>query len=166
MYCRWRKAALIFQSLLLIYFQICMWLPLGAWNHQWSFPVQHKFATSIAPIAIGLGTALLILATALQVRWLMWVGIAGHSLWFVSQAMTIWPPYLFGATAEYAAMYHRVWERTTSLLPNWGNHLAPDAMHVLIQVLLLAVLISTICATRRAPATATLDESRHNIPHA
>ncbi len=117
MYSGWRKAALISQTFLLIYFQMCMWLPLGAWNDQWSFPVRRSFTTSIAPIAIGVGTGLLILATRVRLRWLMWVGIVGHGLWFISQAMSIWPPYVFGASAEYSAMYHRIWSERQSYYP-------------------------------------------------
>ena len=149
---RWWKTALTSQATLLIYFQMCMWLPLGAWNDQFSFPVQHGLQSSIGPAAIGLGTVLLVTATVLELHWLLWIGVVGHSLWFIAQATSIWPPYIMGASAGYAAMYYRVWGRTTKLLPSWGNHLAPDAMHVVIQVLLIAVLVSTVAElfTRKA----------------
>lgn len=143
MHDRWRKSALISQSTLLVYFQICMWLPLGNWNGTYHFPVQ-SVKTAPFPIAVGLGTILLIVATLLRVRWLMWVGVVGHLAWFSAQALTLWPPYIFGASPQYAAMYSRAWGTTTRLLPNWGNHLAPDAMHLLIQMALIAVLIATV----------------------
>ncbi|MGE5113964.1 MAG: hypothetical protein ACM3JB_24140 [Acidobacteriaceae bacterium] len=150
---RWRKAALVSQSLLLIYFEICTWIPLGAWNGQWAYPEEQSFSTSIGPLAIGLGTAVLIVATALRIRWLMWIGIIGHSTWFIAQATSIWPPYFVGASPQYAAMYSRVWGRTTKILPSWGDHLAPDAMHVFIQVLLLALLVATIAVLRTDKGT-------------
>lgn len=150
---RWRSAALGSQGLLLVYFETCMWFPLGAWNDQWQYPVQHSFSTSLGPLVIGLGTALLILATALRIRWLMWIGVIGHGMWFVAQAASIWPPYFVGASPQYAIMYSRVWGRTTKILPSWGKHLAPDAMHVFIQVLLIAVLVATIAMLRTTRAT-------------
>ena len=45
-----------------------------------------------------------------------------------------------GASPQYAGMYARVFGRTTKLLPNFGNHLAPDAMHILIDVFVIAVI--------------------------
>jgi hypothetical protein len=44
-------------------------------------------------------------------------------------------PYILGASPQSATMYARVWGRTTKLLPNFGIHLAPDAMHIFIDVL-------------------------------
>jgi hypothetical protein len=143
MYSRWQRFALASQVSLFIYFQACMWLPLYAWNDIWSFPPQHSLQSSIGPLAIGFGTGLLIAATIWRIHWLMWIGVLGHFLWFITQASTIWPPYIVGASEAYASTYHRVWGQTTKLLPSWGNHLAPDGMHILIQGLLVAVLSST-----------------------
>lgn len=140
---RWRKSALVAQSVLLVYFQVCMWLPLGGWNGVQHFPVQ-SLKTAPFPIAVGFGTALLIIATLLRIRWLMWIGVVGHLAWFSAQGATLWPPYIFGASPQYAAMYSRAWGTTTRLLPNWGNHLAPNAMHLFIQALLVAVLVTTV----------------------
>ena len=49
-------------------------------------------------------------------------------------------PYILGASPQYAEMYARVFGRTTKLLPNFGNHLATDAMHILIDVFVIAVI--------------------------
>jgi hypothetical protein len=141
---RWRKAAVASQTTLLVYFQMCMWLPLGAWNNQHTFPVLQSPRAAMGPVAIGLGTVLLIIGTSLRIRPLMWVGAVGHFGWWIAQALTIWPPYIWGASERYAAMYDRVWGRTTKVLPSWGEHLAPDGMHVFIQALLVAVLVTTI----------------------
>jgi hypothetical protein len=144
MYSRWQRFALASQVSLLVYFQTCMWLPLHSWNNNWSFPTQNSLQSSIGPLAIGFGTGLLIAATIWRIHWLMWIGVLGHFLWFITQAASLWPPYIVGASEAYASMYHRVWGQTTKLLPSWGNHLAPDGMHILIQGLLLAVLSSTV----------------------
>lgn len=145
----WRKAAVASQTVLFVYFQICMWLPLGAWNNQHTFPVVHSARAAIGPAAIGLGTVLLIIGTRLRIRLLMLVGAVGHFGWWIAQALTIWPPYIWGASQRYAEMYERVWGRTTKVLPRWGDHLPPDAMHFFIQALLVAVLVTTTATLLR-----------------
>jgi hypothetical protein len=45
-------------------------------------------------------------------------------------------------------MYARVWGRTTELLPNFGNHLAPDAMHIFIDVFVIAVIVTLVSYLR------------------
>ena len=61
-------------------------------------------------------------------------------LWPLLHIYSLWVPYVFGASPQYAKMYERVWGRTTKLLPNFGNHLAPDAMHVFIDPACAVVL--------------------------
>jgi len=39
-------------------------------------------------------------------------------------------------------MYARVFSRTTKLLPNFGKHLAPDAIHIFIDLFVVAVIIT------------------------
>jgi hypothetical protein len=146
---KWRNAAITSQITLLIYFEICMWLPLGAWNNQHTFPILDSLQAAIVPAAIGLGTVLLIIGTTLRIQPLVWAGVLGHFGWWTAQAITIWPPYIWGASERYAAMYDRVWGRTTKVLPSWGEHLAPDAMHLCIQALLVAVLVTTVATSLR-----------------
>jgi hypothetical protein len=50
-------------------------------------------------------------------------------------------------------MYARVFGRTTKLLPNFGNHLAPDAMHIFIDVFVIAVIVTLVLYLRSLQAT-------------
>jgi hypothetical protein len=34
--------------------------------------------------------------------------------------------------------------RTTKMLPSFGNHLAPDAMHLVLHLLLLTIVVCTV----------------------
>lgn len=63
-------------------------------------------------------------------------------IWFGLQLATWWLPYLFGASPAWADVYGRVFAQQTQVLPRWGAHLPPDAMHLTLQVLLVGVLVS------------------------
>ena len=137
------KAAIGAQLGLLIYFELCVFIPLGRWNDQPGFQ-----ALSLGNIVLGgaIGTAqlLLLIGTVWRLRPLLWFGLAGDSIWLLLHIQGLWVPYLAGATPQYAAMYARVFGRTTKLLPNFGNHLAPDAMHIFIDVFVVAVIITLV----------------------
>ncbi len=79
-----------------------------------------------------------------RIRALLWLGLIGDTVWLVLHGGSLWTPYIRGASPEYAQMYARVFGRTTKLLPNFGNHLAPDAMHIFIDVFLLAVIVTLV----------------------
>jgi hypothetical protein len=74
----------------------------------------------------------------------MWLGVAGYAGWLYLQIQTWWVPYLFGASDHWQEVYHQVFAYSTKILPSFGNHLAPDAMHLTIQLLLLVILTSLI----------------------
>lgn len=139
-----RRAAIVAQIALLIYFELVMLVPLGAWNDQPAMRAPFSLGRLILPAAIGLGQLLLLWATVKRVRWLMWVGIAADVSWFAAQAYSLWQPYIFGASEARMQMQARVFGGTTHWLPSFGHHPAPDAMHIVIQLLLVAVLITTI----------------------
>jgi hypothetical protein len=145
-----RRAAILTQLLLLLYFELAMLVPLGAWNDQPAMHAPFSLGRAIMPTAIGLGQILLLWATIARMRWLMWVGITADLAWFSAQAYSLWQPYLFGASEERMQMQLRVFGHTTHWLPTFGNHPAPDAMHIVIQMLLVAVLATTIAFACRS----------------
>jgi hypothetical protein len=75
---------------------------------------------------------------------LPWFGLLGDTVWLLLHIYSLWIPYGFGASEQYAKMYARVWGRTIKLLPNFGNHLAPDAMHIFIDVFVIAVIATLV----------------------
>lgn len=137
------------QFLLAVYFQLITWIPLGRWNYQ---PGVVPLINSpvIAPGDAGIACLFLLpfllfsLAYWRNWQWLMWAGVAGYGAWLYLQIQTWWVPYLFGASDRWQEVYHRVFAYSTPLLPSFGNHLAPDAMHLVIQILLCLIVVTLI----------------------
>ena len=79
----------------------------------------------------------------------MWLALASYMVWLGLQLWTWWPPYLIGASEHWSQVYERAFARSTPILPRWGNHLPPDAMHVVLQALLVGVVASGLTLLRR-----------------
>jgi hypothetical protein len=149
---KYLRVSLATQLFLAIYFQLINWFALGSWNDQHGFvPLYNLVISGKADWGdIGFVSAFLLpflmflLAYWKHWTWLMWVGAVGYSVWFYLQLKTWWFSYLFGASAHWQETYHRVFAHSTKILPSFGNHLAPDAMHLLIQLLLLVLIITLI----------------------
>lgn len=130
--------------MLLAYFELCVLIPLGRWNDQPGNNVPFSSGNIILGAAIAAAQLLLLIGTVWRLRPLLWLGLLGDSVWLVLHIYSLWMPYVLGASPQYAQMYTRVWGHTTKLLPNFGNHLAPDAMHILIDVFVFAVIVTLV----------------------
>ncbi|HTS10817.1 MAG TPA: hypothetical protein VMH00_01745 [Candidatus Limnocylindrales bacterium] len=159
------KWALGAQLASLIYFETCVLVPLGAWNDQPGGNAPFSKDNIVLGAIVG-GVQLLILAgTYWRFKPLLWFGLAAYSLWLILHFQGLWVPYIFGASPGYATMYARVFGRTTKLLPNFGNHLAPDAMHIFIDVFAAAVLVTMVNymrSQRRSQASAPAASSNES----
>lgn len=138
------RAALVAQLVLLLYFELCVLVPLGAWNDQASHSAGLSSGNIALGSAIGVAQLLLLIGTIWRSWPLLWLGLVGDTTWLALHAWGIWVPYVFGASPGYSSMYFRVFARTTKLLPNFGSHLAPDAMHIFIDVFLALVIITLV----------------------
>ena len=137
-------AAFTAQVVLLAYFELCVLIPLGRWNAQPGSEVPFSSGNIILGAAIGGAQLLLLIGTVWRLRALLWFGLLGDTVWLLLNVMSLWMPYIRGASPQYAGMYARVFGRTTKLLPNFGNHLAPDAMHIFIDVFVIAVVVTLV----------------------
>ena len=158
---RWREASLLAQITLALYFQAMNWVSLGAWNYQPGFePLARQAADgrlAVADVAYAsaflLPVALYLLAAWRRWSWLMWIGLVGYSVWLALEIVGWWIPYAFGASAEWMATYQRVFSQSTQLLPSFGRHLAPDGLHIVLD-LLVAIVVAMIAIDRvRSVAT-------------
>lgn len=149
---KYLRISLATQFLLAAYFQVINWFNLGPWNDQPGFVPLFSSIIS-GKIELGdVGVVCLFLLPFLLFslaywrswKWLMWVGVAGYAGWLCLQIQTWWVPYLFGATDHWKETYSRVFAHSTKILPSFGNHLAPDAMHLTIQMLLSVIVTSSI----------------------
>lgn len=149
---KYLRFSLMAQFLLAVYFQMVNWFSLGAWNDQPNFvPLFSSVISGKADWSdIGFVSAfllpflLLLLAYWKRWTWLMWVGVFGYTSWFYLQVQTWWVPYIFGASDRWQETYHRVFANSTKILPSIGRHLAPDGMHLMIQLLLLVIIATLI----------------------
>jgi hypothetical protein len=149
---KWLRASLFFQAFLALYFQLIQWLPLGNWNYQPGFTplgaeaIQGRATASdillvtafLAPFVVFL------FAYSRGVRWLMWICALGYAIWLALQIKTWWVAYAFGASDSWMEVYRRVFSHSTQLLPTFGRHLPPDGMHLVLQVLLMATVVSAV----------------------
>ena len=146
------KAAITAQLVLLVYFELCVLIPLGRWNAQPGNNTPFSPGNMVLGGAIGAAQLLLLIGTVWRVKPLLWLGLVGDSVWLILHVQSLWMPYIVGASPQYAAMYARVFGRTTKLLPNFGSHLAPDAMHIFIDVFVVAVIVTLVNYMRSSPA--------------
>jgi len=145
---KWLTASLIAQATLAAYFQLVQWVPLGRWNYQPGFT---PFGVRVIN---GRGTWLDLLLLASFVmpvvifwsaysrrrRWLMGICTLGYAIWLALEIKTWWVAYAFGASDSWMRVYERVFSQSTQLLPAFGRHLPPDGLHLVLQVLLIAVV--------------------------
>ncbi len=148
-------AAITAQVVLLAYFELCVLIPLGRWNDQPGNNVPFSSGNIILGAAIGGAQLLLLIGTVWRLKPLLWFGLVGDTVWLLLHIYSLWVPYVLGASPQYAKMYARVWGRTTKLLPNFGNHLAPDAMHIFIDVFVIGVIVTLVPYLRSLQATGT-----------
>ncbi|HYL77987.1 MAG TPA: hypothetical protein VEU96_27485 [Bryobacteraceae bacterium] len=137
-------AAITAQIVLLVYFELCVLVPLGGWNDQPGMEQPFSSGNIILGGAIAAAQLLLLAGTLWRVKLLLWLGLIGDTIWLILHGTSLWIPYVAGASPSYAAMYERVWGRSTKLLPNFGNHLAPDGMHIFIDVFVIAVIVTLV----------------------
>ena len=151
-------AAITTQVVLLAYFELCILIPLGGWNDQPGNNVAFSSGNIIQGAAIGGAQLLLLIGTVWRLKPLLWFGLLGDTVWLLLHVYSLWIPYVLGASPQYAKMYARAWGRTTKLLPNFGNHLAPDAMHIFIDVFVTAVIVTLVLYLRSLqPAGASVE---------
>ena len=150
----WLRASLIVQFLLAVYFQAILWFRLGAWNDQPGKRLLQTAKDGHAGLAVAFALLFflpfLLFAFALRRRllWLMWVGLAGYSVWAIMQIQSWWIPWIFGANLR-AQTNQVALERTYKFFPQSLRHPAPDAMHFTLDILLFAALITLLVGLLR-----------------
>jgi hypothetical protein len=150
----WLRVSFVTQIALMIYFQLVQWIPLGSWNYQPGFePLiiraihRQLEIRDVAGVGIfALPVLLFWFARLKRITWLVWIGLLGYAAWLALEIQTWWIAYIFGASDAWLKIYQRVFSQSTKILPSFGRHLAPDGMHLFLQLLLAVIVISTSLA--------------------
>jgi len=134
------------------YLQLVEWVDLFPWNDLSNGNAQER-------LDIVLLVSQLAVAAFFYRRWLvaMCMGWAAYAGWLYLQVVSWWQPYLLGGRSVGPNWY---FARTYKFVPQIGERPAPDADHIVLQLLLLAVLVTGAVAILRrvreprAPAAA------------
>ncbi len=129
------RIAVILQFITGAYLQTVEWVDLAPWNDVASGNRQATF--DIVLLVVQAAVLLVFLR-----RWL-WGMIAGWSFYFVwlwLQVSGWWKPYLVGGRHVGAEWF---FARTYKFLPPLGDRPVPDANHVVLQLLIVAVLAAS-----------------------
>lgn len=146
-------------ALLAGYVWLVLWIPLGDWNRQ---PGRRLLTALLAGRWPGLDDlAVLALVTLPAVlaglawkrpaspRPLLGAALAVDTVWLALQIRSWWLPYAFGTNVRWQLEYAQ--GPTTKVLPSFGNHIPPDAMHLAIHVLLVLAIATGLAALRHQP---------------
>lgn len=140
--------------LLTSYLWLISWIPLGNWNRQREGTLLEALRRGAAIHAGDWG--MLVFVTLPGV--LFWAAYKRSSFWLALPALAIdvawlgmqiqswWVPYIFG-TEGWQLAYAK--GPTTKVLPSFGHHVAPDGMHFLIAVLVVAALLTGVAGLRQ-----------------
>ena len=136
------RTAGVLLSILLIYYEVYRWIPLGRWNWQFHWPVQNdQFYPDIL-----IGLLLAFFSTAFMRSWraVRWVAVALLGLWVCAHFLDWWLPYIQNSASNYSRF--EFYAQHTQVLPVIGNHYPPDGGHAVLDFLLYPTWLACLAA--------------------
>ncbi len=89
--------------------------------------------------------------------WFAGIALLVDAVWLWMQIQTWWIPYISGRPSRWQLAYAQ--GPTTKLLPSFGYHVAPDGMHFVIHVLLVAAIMMALLGVRKLATRRAASES-------
>lgn len=140
--------------LLSAYLWLIAWIPLGNWNRQrgGTFLTTLLAGRPIETADVGMLVFISLPAILFWVaykRSSFWFGVGAlvaDVIWLGLQIQSWWVPYIFGTDTAWRFEYAK--GPTTKLLPSFGHHIAPDGMHLVITMLLIAAVTAGVIGLR------------------
>jgi hypothetical protein len=141
--------------LLASYLWLISLVSLGNWNAQ---PEPHLMSAMLAGNPPGAGDLGFLVFISLPAV-LFWIAYWRSSIifafaalffdafWMLMQIQSWWVPYVAGNAKAWQIEYAK--GPRTKLLPSFGTHVAPDGMHFVISVLIVASMATGLAALRR-----------------
>lgn len=139
---QWPRLSLFSQIALLVYLEVIEWVNLFPWND-----IRRGNGQAGLDIAIGLVMIAAILATTRRLRTVMAIATTLYAIWLWLQIDGWWISYIQGASPAWKRTYARFFSQTIQVLPINGDHLPPDACHLVLQLLIVVALATTGLAT-------------------
>lgn len=143
----WIRIAIAAQIAMLVYFSVDNHLNLYPWNN-----LRTPASELPSTLAGWIPFLLIMSAFALRWRWGMLVGSAYSYVWLLLQIRQWWIPYLFGTTVlhrDFGWYYEHGYTETLKVLPSIADRPTPDLQHMVLQLLSLAVVVSTTIACHK-----------------
>jgi hypothetical protein len=137
-----RRTAVCLLFLLLLYYEVYRWLPLGKWNWQFRWPVQND--QFYPDIAIGLLLTFFLAAFIRAWRAGTWVSVFLLGLWGCVHFFDWWLPYLQSSASNYPRF--SFYALHTQVLPVIGNHYPPDGGHAVLDLILYPTWLTCLLA--------------------
>jgi len=131
------------------------WIPLSTWNRQHEGTLLQALRGG-AKIQAGDWGMLAFVTLPAVLFWIAynrnssWLAVPALTLdlvWLAMQILSWWVPYIFGTDRGWQLAYAK--GPTTKVLPSFGRHVAPDGMHFMIHVLLVAALVTGLAGLRQ-----------------
>jgi hypothetical protein len=137
-------------AILTAYVWLVELIPLGKWNYQ---KKDHILISLLNEKGMEWGDAALLIFIAVPCGYFGWVtkkrnvrffiaAFVCDIIWLIMQIISWWVPYIAGARQPWQIKYAQ--SSTTKILPSFGNHVAPDAMHFVIHILLISAIITGV----------------------
>jgi hypothetical protein len=141
------RTAGVLLLILLLYYEVYRWIPLGRWNWQFRWPVQND--QFYPDIVIGLLLAFFLVAFMRLWPTARWVAVGLLGLWVCVHFFDWWLPYIQNSASNYARF--SFYAQHTQVLPVLGNHYPPDGGHAVLDFLLFPTwLVCLAAASSRA----------------
>jgi hypothetical protein len=146
---------------LALYVWVIESVPLGNWNRQRGerlfIALLHGHGADsddvFTLVFVALPAILFVIANRRSSLWLATSALAVDVFWLWMHIRSWWVPYIFGTTIQWQIDYSK--GPTTKILHSFGNHVAPDGMHLIIDILLIAAMVAGVFAVRQLVAIRT-----------
>jgi len=141
-------------TVLLVYYELYRWLPLGRWNGEFHWPVHND--QFYPDIVIGFLLLVMVVSFTRRLRPGMWIAVVLLSVWVAVHLHDWWIPYIGGTGPERDGFYSFYGNRT-QVLPSFGRHRPPDGGHAVLDLFVfaafLSALVSSVIASRTVKST-------------
>jgi len=145
-------ALLALQCFVVLFVALHNWIPIGTLNNlkgvRVEFPTGKLLLTTLinfTPVAIGLAATALYFGRTYPdwVFWWLWIT---YGLACYGSFKAWWRPYLFRPDPRQVARYQTMYAATHSFLPE-RNGIRPNTLHVLFDIVTIAILIDLAVLT-------------------